>query len=183
MATITQAITMLTTAYPTRHFDDEAIKLYTLALGDLHPVTLSTAIMNLIKTSLFMPSIAEIRAECDRISQAMQCHDVLDATEAWNLVYDAAVKKGYDRGLDTLPEDVRKVATSFWRDVCYEPSKNMGIVRAQFRDAYNAMLERKKRNERIQGAIDSVPALAEVQENNRKKLIGMVQTIAEGKEM
>lgn len=175
-------IMILQAAYPSRQLSDDSVKLYTMALADIHPVTLQAAIMNLIQTSKFMPSIAEIREEAQKVSTLVNCiESTPDASEAWDMVYKAAVHRGYDNGLETLPEAVRKVATSFWHDICYEPSKNLGVIRAQFRDAYNAYIEREKTQTRIQRAIESNSMLSAAQKENALKLQASVKRLAESK--
>lgn len=180
--TITQAVLILNTAYPSRPLGDDGVILYAKALEDINPVTLSVAVMNLIKTSRFMPSIAEIREEAQKVSALVNCiESTPDASEAWDMVYKAAVHRGYDNGLETLSEAVRKVATSFWHDICYEPSKNLGVIRAQFRDAYNAYIEREKTQTRIQRAIESNSMLSAAQKENALKLQASVKQLAEAK--
>ncbi len=176
--TITQAVLILNTAYPSRPLSDDGVILYAKALEDINPVTLSVAVMNLIKTSRFMPSIAEIREEAIRISDAVNGREqVLNSSEAWDLVYRAATLKGYDSGLDTLPDSVRRIAKPFWRDVCYEPSRNLSIIRAQFRDAYNLAIEARKTQTRVQEAINDAPVLAEAQ----RKIQDNIKQLAEAK--
>lgn len=175
-------IMILQAAYPSRQLSDDSVKLYTMALADIHPVTLQTAIMNLIQTSKFMPSIAEIREEAQKVSALVNgIEQIQDASEAWDIVYRAASLVGYDNGLETLPEAVRKVAVSFWHDICYEPSKNLGIIRAQFRDAYNAYVEREKTQNRIQRAIESNSMLSAAQKENALKLQASVNQLAAAK--
>ena len=62
------------------------------------------------------------------------------------------------------------VRLRFWHDVCYEPSKNIGIIRAQFRDAWNLHVERKSNAERVQAAIDNNPVLTAAQHEARLKI-------------
>lgn len=177
-----KVITMLQEAFPFNKLSDEGVKLYAVELSDINPVTLRAAARNIIRTMNRMPHIAEIREEAARISSAVNgCEEEVNHAKAWELVYKAASTVGYDRGLETLPDSVRRVASSFWRDICYEPSKNLGIIRAQFRDAYNAYAEQEKLNKRTQKAIDSNAMLSAAQKQNALKLEAAVKQLAEAK--
>lgn len=165
-----KSILMLQTAFRNDMTDDQ-VKLYLMKLSDINPVTLQTAISNLIDTCDWLPSIAAIKREAALISHKVNGEEEqLNAAEAWDMVYKAAIRSGYDNGLNTLPADVRKIAQSFWHDVCYEPSKNIGIIRAQFRDAWNLHVERKSTGERVQAAIDKNPVLTAAQYEARLKI-------------
>lgn len=165
-----KSILMLQTAFR-KDMTDDQVKLYLMKLSDINPVTLQTAISNLIDTCDWLPSIAAIKREAALISHKVNGEEEqLNAAEAWDMVYKAAIRSGYDNGLNTLPADVRKIAQSFWHDVCYEPSKNIGIIRAQFRDAWNLHVERKSTGERVQAAIDKNPVLTAAQYEARLKI-------------
>lgn len=180
--TTMQAVAILNTAYPSRPMSDESLKLYTKALSDIHPETLATAVMNLIQTSKFMPSVAEIREEAMKVSDAVNGREVLpDAAEAWAMLDHAASTHGYDRGLQGLPELVRQVGQGFWHDICYQPITQRTNLLAQFRNAYNMALERRKEQHRIQAAIDANPRLSAAQKQNALKLEAAVKQLAEAK--
>ena len=165
-----KSILMLQTAFR-KDMTDDQVKLYLVKLSDINPVTLQTAISNLIDTCDWLPSIAAIKREAALVSRKVNGEEEqLNAAEAWDMVYKAAIRSGYDNGLNELPADVRKIAQSFWHDVCYEPSKNLGIVRAQFRDAWNLHVERKSTGERVQAAIDKNPVLTAAQYEARLKI-------------
>lgn len=167
---VLKSIMMLQTAFR-KDMTDDQVKLYLMKLSDINPVTLQTAISNLIDTCDWLPSIAAIKREAAFVSRMVNgIEEQLNAAEAWDMVYKAAIRSGYDNGLNELPEDVRKIAQSFWHDVCYEPSKNLGIIRAQFRDAWNLHVERKSNGERVQTAIDKNPVLTAAQHESRLKI-------------
>lgn len=167
---VLKSILMLQTAFR-KDMTDDQVKLYLVKLSEINPVTLQTAISNLIDTCDWLPSIAAIKREAALLSRKVNGEEEqLNAAEAWDMVYKAAIRSGYDNGLNELPADVRKIAQSFWHDVCYEPSKNLGIVRAQFRDAWNLHVERKSTGERVQAAIDKNPVLTAAQHEARLKI-------------
>lgn len=167
---VLKSILMLQTAFR-KDMTDDQVKLYLVKLADINPVTLQTAISNLIDTCDWLPSIAAIKREAAFVSRMVNgVEEQLNAAEAWDMVYTAAVHSGYDNGLETLPKAVRKVATSFWHDICYEPSKNLSIIRAQFRDAWNIYIERRSNDERVQAAIDKNPVLTAAQHEARLKI-------------
>lgn len=180
---VLKSIMMLQTAFRKEMTDDQ-LKLYLYKLSDINPVTLQTAISNLIDTCDWLPSIAAIKREAALVSRKVNGEEEqLNAAEAWDMVYTAAGRSGYDNGLNTLPADVRKIAQSFWHDVCYEPSKNIGIIRAQFRDAWNLHVERKSNCERVQAAIDNNPVLTAAQNESRLKIDRAIKKLSMNREV
>lgn len=178
-----KSILMLQTAFR-KDMTDDQVKLYLVKLSDINPVTLQTAISNLIDTCDWLPPIAAIKREAALVSRKVNGEEEqLNAAEAWDMVYTAASSSGYDNGLNTLPADVRKIAQSFWHDVCYEPSKNIGIIRAQFRDAWNLYVERKSNGERAQAAIDNNPVLTAAQNESRLKIDRAIKNLSMNKEV
>lgn len=116
--------------------------LWERALSDLSYEVAEMAVLKVLSTSKFFPTIAEIREAAALITQPQQ----LDAMEAWGLIGEAIRKYGYyqqGEAMKSLPEDVKEMVKQFtWRDLCL--SETPETLRAQFRMAWEARSKRKK---------------------------------------
>lgn len=177
LSDIIKAVGLLQIAYR-RDFTEEQMDLYIQRLAMLNPVVVKAAILNLIDTSKFLPGIAEIKEECAKVSAAVQCIEYIPADEAWSMALQAAGSYGYEKGLETLPDNVKTVAKRFWQEICYDNVGNIPLMRAHFMRAYAAEEERREEATRIGAAISASPALAKAQSNAlslQKKVLELVE--------
>lgn len=177
LSDIIKAVGLLQIAYR-RDFTEEQMDLYIQRLAMLNPVVVKAAILNLIDTSKFLPSIAEIKEECAKVSAAVQCIEYISADEAWSMALQAAGSYGYENGLEVLPENVKTVAKRFWQEICYDNVGNIPLMRAHFMRAYAAEEERREEATRIGAAISASPALAKARSNAlllQKKILELVE--------
>lgn len=114
--------------------------LWEKALSDISYEVAENALIKVLATSKFFPTIAEIR---DAVAQLTQPR-TLDAMEAWGLIGEAIRKFGfYEQGkaMEFLPDEVAEMAKRFtWRELCL--SENPDTVRAQFRMAWETQSKR-----------------------------------------
>lgn len=166
-----KAIGLFNLAYGSE-FDDARLNFYVDMLADLHPITLSVACQGLIKKSKFLPSIAEIRTECEKLSAVVNNREKeIEYPEAWQMVMYAADKIGYDMGLNSLPPFVKKAADRIgWKEICLGDSADIPTRRAQFRNVYIILTEREKEDQRLFEAINSNEPMRIAMEKNRKNV-------------
>lgn len=116
--------------------------LWEKSLSDIPYEIAEKAILKVLSTSRFFPTIAEIREASVQITQPR----TLDAIEAWGLIVQAIRKYGlYRQGeaLGSLPPDVAEMARRFtWRELCL--NENPDTLRAQFRMAWETQSKRDK---------------------------------------
>jgi len=114
--------------------------LWEKSLADMSYDVAEKALIKVLSTSKFFPTIAEIREAAAQITQPR----TLDAMEAWGLIVQAIRKYGMYRqkeGLESLPEEVRNMANRFtWRELCL--NENPDTMRAQFRMAWETQSKR-----------------------------------------
>lgn len=114
--------------------------LWERALADIPYDVAEKALLKVLSTSKFFPTIAEIREAVTELTQPR----VMDAIEAWELIVQAIRKYGYydEKGaMASLPPDVRSMAKRFgWRELCL--STNTETLRAQFRMAWETQSKR-----------------------------------------
>ena len=115
--------------------------LWEKALADIPYEVAEKAVIKVLSTSKFFPTIAEIRDATAQITQPR----TLDAIEAWGMIVQAIRKYGYynqGAALQSLPEDVAEMVKRFtWRELCL--SENVETLRAQFRMAWETQSKRK----------------------------------------
>ncbi|MDF1507644.1 replicative helicase loader/inhibitor [Robertmurraya sp. DFI.2.37] len=114
--------------------------LWEKSLSDLSYEVAEKAVIKVLSTSRFFPTIADIREAAAQITQPR----TLDAMEAWGLIGQAIRKYGFYRqkeAMESLPEDVREMVKRFtWRELCL--SEEPEILRAQFRKAWEIQSKR-----------------------------------------
>lgn len=115
--------------------------LWEKALSDIPYDVAEKALIKVLSTSHFFPTIADIREAVAQMTQPR----TLDAMEAWGLIIEAIRKFGYSRqkeAMDFLPDDVAEMVKRFtWWELCM--SENPETLRAQFRMAWETQSKRK----------------------------------------
>lgn len=113
-------------------------------LGDLPLPALQLAARQALLESRYptIPPVGTLR----QLALSLMQPPALQAVEAWELVLRAVNRfglSGMARGLATLPEPARSTARALgWPSLCDLTLEQMPTMRAQFRDAYNAMATR-----------------------------------------
>ncbi len=178
---IVKAVGLLQIAYR-KDFTEEQMELYVQRLSMLHPATVKAAILCLVDKNKFLPTIAEIKEECAKISDAVHGEKAISADEAWSMALHAAGTYGYERGLETLQENVKTVAKRFWHEICYDNVGNIPLMRAHFMKAYTAEEELRKETKRVWAAIAGSPELLKAKKR-AAALQEKVRELAEAKTM
>lgn len=129
-----------------RQVTREQAEVYFDLLGDLPLPVLQAAARRAVLESQYptLPPVGVLR----RLAvEAADAEPVKDAQEAVDLVRRAVSRYGYNRvgeALATLPPVVSKAVEAFgWRRLCY--STDGAIIWAQFRDSYEALAGRERR--------------------------------------
>lgn len=116
--------------------------LWEKALSDIPYQVAEKALIKVLSTSKFFPTVAEIREAATDLTQPRR----MDAMEAWELIGQAIRKYGfYDQSaaMEFLPDDVARMARRFgWRELCH--NENIDTLRAQFRMAWETESKREK---------------------------------------
>jgi hypothetical protein len=114
--------------------------LWEKTLSDVPYDVAENAVIKVLATSRFFPTIADIREAVGQITQPR----TLDAMEAWGLIGEAIRKYGYYQqaeAMNFLPDEVVKMVRQFtWRELCL--SENPETLRAQFRMAWETRSKR-----------------------------------------
>jgi hypothetical protein len=134
----------LFTAYPNTQVSEQTVITYVRLLKDIPEDELQAIVDQAIATSKFLPTIAEIRD----MRHGLQNFEQLTYVEAWDTVVKEIRRIGsYGAPQFQDPITARVVKSMGWRELCM--SENPGIDRAQFRDMYNALLNRQERDQKL----------------------------------
>lgn len=158
---VAKLVSVLFASFPSaiRHLAPQdassTIGIYQRMLADLEYETANAAIANIIACGKFLPTIAEIREECLKIT----CGPQISGAEGWGEVRAAIGKHGAYKtpGVDFEFQDATVavvVKWLGWRELCL--SENEIADRARFVEAYDkqATVARKRAQ-----APDSLPAI------------------------
>lgn len=168
-----KAIAPLQLAY-TNELSEERMDFYVEMLKDIPAESLGKAVRQIIYTSKFLPSIAEIRSYAIDTVKVENGTKEPDADEAWGEVQRAIRAVGYMKTPSfSNPVVADAVRSLGWQDICTTPADDTGILRAQFRRAYEAALGRQKQRE-LHQAVGVIPA----KEPQIKILEGSVKQLA-----
>ena len=106
-------------------------ELWRATLSDMPFNVAKQAIVKVLSTSRFFPTVADIREAAVQITQPRK----MEAMEAWELIASAIRRFGFMRkaeAMAALPEDVARAAEMFgWKDLCH--GENVDTMKAQFR--------------------------------------------------
>jgi hypothetical protein len=110
----------------------ETVQAYCFALADLDHAAAKAAVLHLMQTSKFFPTIAEIRDAAVRSRVSLPSPE-----EAWGVVHRAISKHGsYRLPVFDCEEIDGAVGDIGWKTICL--SENIASERARFIDAFRA---------------------------------------------
>lgn len=133
---------LLRGAYPRQVIPDSTEPVYVLGLLDLNRDEAMVAVTHLVRTSRWLPTIAEIR---ERVAEGAV--DLPEPEWAWAEVREAIGRYGLeqDRPAWSCPEIGDAVRALGWRTLC--TTTNIAIERERWIKTYTGL--RRKRIERI----------------------------------
>lgn len=131
MNSVEFTLMQLFAAYPNTAISEATVAMYLRMLQDIPPAHLQLAVDQAVATSKFLPTVAELR----EVLRTLQAPAKQTWIEAWEEV-QRRMRYGADKVPFTSPATERAVKSLGWRMMC--ESENPDVVRAQFRDAFNA---------------------------------------------
>lgn len=130
--------TYLKAAYPNNRIlpDDPTVRFWFKMLEDLDFNICENAVLELVSSSTFPPSIADIRKKC-----SSRKAEIPEWGEAWERVQKAIRYYGAyrdDEAMESLDAITREAVRRMgYKSLCYSDIKNAETDRAQFREIYN----------------------------------------------
>lgn len=142
--------------------NEQAMSLWYMELKDIPGEIAMMALREHVHTSKWSPSISDIR----ELAAGIQSSETLDWGEAWQKVVMAIRKKGMYREEEALEslDDITRAAVERlgFQNLCL--SENPVADRARFKDIFEQLAERRRRERRLPG--DLRLAIKNVQAGN-----------------
>lgn len=162
---IVMALTPYLVAFPQSKMTAEGLVIYAKALGGLSLGALNAAMMKLIKTSKFFPTIAEILEAAESLKQFASGQRLPTPAEAWAEVQHEAKRKYFYRPWELSCPEVEAAAKQFGKyELCTLKAEELGIARAQFTRIYDTIANRA-RDEAINREVLAALPLGEARGN------------------
>jgi hypothetical protein len=145
-----EALAVLTAAY-NREIPEQTLRIYVKALEDLDRDSLLGATTDLMVTSKFFPTVAELRHRAVEISAGGELPP--SAYAAWGEVLTAASSQGRDHRPVWSSPAIGAALDQIggYRRVC--DSELIGVERSHFLKAYDVLVERTLREAQIPAAL------------------------------
>ena len=138
------ALKQLFAAYPQTQVSEQTVAVYLKMLRDIPAEALQVAVDQSIATCKFLPTVAELRDTLHGLTQI----GALTWGEAWDDVQKEMRRIGsYGVPQFRSPLTAQVVRSMGWKTLC--ASENIQTDRAQFRDMFNALLQRQERNDKL----------------------------------
>lgn len=160
---ITKMLSPYLAIFPSCKIDSVGLVMYAKALLPLSLPAIEAALIKLLQTSVFFPSVAEIFKEADEMERFALAKSsgsrVPTAAEAWEevqrLVKDCYVYKKWEF---SCPQ-VEKTAKQFGiKELCVLESNAVNTARAQFMRIYDSIVNQNLADRQNQRALDTMSA-------------------------
>lgn len=143
--------------------NEQAMELWYMQLKDLPYEVASTALNSWVATNKWSPTIADIREKSADLMQGER----KDWSEGWERVVKCIGAYGYNRqddALETMDEITRECVKRLgWMNLCL--SENLTADRANFRQMYESISERKRKYDLIPASVqEKIRQIAPVKE-------------------
>lgn len=154
-------------AFPNAQVTPETVAVYMRLLRDIQPADLQVAVDQSIATCKFLPTVAELRDTLHGLTVVGQ----LTWGEAWEDVQKEMRRIG-SYGVPAFSSDLTAavVRSMGWKTLC--ASENPQTDRAQFRDMYNALAERRGNEQKL------LPEAREWASENNSRMIPIGRLLA-----
>lgn len=153
------ALEKLALAFPNANVKPETIVIYLEDLADIPDIVLAVALKKARQSSQFFPTIAQIRQSATEVVETQNPNRKKGWDEAWTEIMDALRHYSYLQVPPWSSPEVKQTVQGLggWLSLCEMEEKNLGIVRAQGREIYKAILERKVKKEEVDQIIELHP--------------------------
>jgi len=165
-------------AFPKSGMDEGALLIYARALSILPVDAINAAMLELLTTSKFWPSVAEIFETAKSIRAYSEESTIPTAADAWGEVIGLVKKYGIYKPWDYSCEEVKRAAELFGKmELCMIEENAVNTARAQFMRMYNEIVQRKEQDRKHQEVLDRLPPL----QCKNEALTGKIIQLAEAK--
>lgn len=145
-------------AFPKAEMPDSAWAMYGRALSPLTLEEINAAMLKLLRTAKFWPSVAEIFEAAKSVTETAQEIGLPTAAEAWEEVIAQARKNGLYRKWEYSCPEVEAALKAFGKEeLCMTETAQVNTSRAQFMRMYKEICERKTEIRENNAVLDMLP--------------------------
>lgn len=182
MQEIIKLLTPYLMAFPSSKANEGTLIVYAKALAALNLAEIETAMLKLLRTTKFFPSVAEIYEAAENIKAFANRKEIAQPADAWEevmrQVHDVFV---YKEPVFSSPAIKRAAMSMGWTSLCELPVEGMNTARAQFMRIYENEINRAK-NRKTNAEIINMIAAKKV-ELLIKGAAGKLSVVNGGREM
>lgn len=155
---IVMCLTPYLLAFPHNKLSQEGLVIYAKALSELSIPAIDAAMLLIMKTSKFFPTVAEIFEAAEVMQDFVQGTGLPSPDEAWaEAIREAHDKFVYGKWELSTPEIEQAVNNFGKMALCELTPEGMNTARAQFMRIYSAICSRKKDKTVNENVLKSLP--------------------------
>ena len=153
-------------AFPNIKADSDTMLIYSYALMDMEVGLIYAAMMKILHTSTFFPSVAEIRSTAEKLLNFNSKNTLPTAGEAWEEVQKQVRKVGpySSQPWEFSCPEVEKAARQFGlMELCRLQENEVNTARAQFMRIYDRQQEKMKELREMKTVMQILPPERKIQ--------------------
>lgn len=154
---IIKLLTPYLTVYPACKLEASGLMLYARALQDVPLDELDAAMVRLMRTSKFFPTVAEILESVKTTREVISGKDTSGAGAAWHEAMELVRHVGPYRPWTYSSPAVERAVKQFGKiELCELETDDVNTARAQFMRIYNAEAERERGREEVRATLKAL---------------------------
>lgn len=153
-------------AFPNTKADSDTMLIYSYALMDMEVGLIYAAMMKILHTSTFFPSVAEIRSTAEKLINFNRKNTLPTAGEAWEEVQKQVRKVGpySSQPWEFSCPEVEQAARQFGlMELCRLQENEVNTARAQFMRIYDRQQEKMKELREMETVMQILPPERKIQ--------------------
>lgn len=153
-------------AFPNTKADSDTMLIYSYALMDMEVGLIYAAMMKILHTSTFFPSVAEIRSTAEKLLNFNSKNTLPTAGEAWEEVQKQVRKVGpySSQPWEFSCPEVEQAARQFGlMELCRLQENEVNTARAQFMRIYDRQQEKMKELREMKTVMQILPPERKIQ--------------------
>ena len=145
-------------AFPKSGMTEGTLLIYSRALSDLPPAELNAAMLYLLRTSKYWPTVAEIIEAVKILRERVQGTALPSAADAWGEVIELVRRRGVYEPWEYSCPEVKAAVEKFGRvELCMIEENAVNTARAQFMRMYDQVVRRNEQDKKVDEVLERLP--------------------------
>lgn len=156
---IIRLLTPYLTVYPACRLEASGLMLYARALQDVPLDEIDAAMVRLMRTSRFFPSVAEILDTVKTTREVISGKDASSAGAAWHEAMELVKREGPYRPWTYSSPAVERAVERFGKmELCSLETEAVNTARSQFMRIYNEAADKEREREEVRATLKALPS-------------------------